>query len=157
MSVRTNAGFLDALPIGVIMEYGGSTAPDNWMLCQGQAISRTTYSRLFAVIGTAFGSGDGTTTFNVPDFREATSIGKSSNTGFDTLGDVIGSNTTTLTQNNLPTYVDNVTATTVNQAGLTYNGTVVTGVTISKKDSSTPQAISNIQKSIIINKIIKVN
>ena len=68
MSVRTNAGFLDALPIGVNMEYGGSTAPDNWMLYQGQAISRTTYSRLFAVIGTAFGSGDRTTTFKVPDF-----------------------------------------------------------------------------------------
>ena len=56
-------------PIGTINAYGGATAPDGWMLCQGQAISRTDYADLFAVIGTSFGSGDGSTTFNVPDFR----------------------------------------------------------------------------------------
>ena len=56
-------------PIGTINAYGGATAPDGWMLCQGQALSRTDYADLFAVIGTAFGSGDGSTTFNVPDFR----------------------------------------------------------------------------------------
>lgn len=58
-------------PIGTINAYGGATAPDGWMLCQGQAISRTDYADLFAVIGTAFGSGDGSTTFNVPDMRES--------------------------------------------------------------------------------------
>ena len=56
-------------PVGTINAYGGATAPDGWMLCQGQAISRTDYADLFAVIGTSFGSGDGSTTFNVPDFR----------------------------------------------------------------------------------------
>lgn len=56
-------------PVGTINAYGGTTAPDGWLLCQGQAISRTDYADLFAVIGTAFGSGDGSTTFNVPDFR----------------------------------------------------------------------------------------
>ena len=57
-------------PIGTINAYGGATAPDGWMLCQGQAISRTDYADLFNVIGTSFGSGDGSTTFNVPDLRE---------------------------------------------------------------------------------------
>ncbi len=56
-------------PVGTINAYGGATAPDGWLLCQGQAVSRTDYADLFTVIGTAFGSGDGSTTFNVPDFR----------------------------------------------------------------------------------------
>lgn len=56
-------------PVGTINAYGGATAPDGWLLCQGQAISRTDYADLFDVIGTEFGSGDGSTTFNVPDFR----------------------------------------------------------------------------------------
>lgn len=59
-------------PIGTINGYGGATAPEGWMLCQGQAISRTEYADLFAVIGTNFGPGDGSTTFNLPDMREAT-------------------------------------------------------------------------------------
>lgn len=58
-------------PIGTILPYGGATAPSGWFLCQGQAVSRTTYSELFAVIGTAFGAGDGSTTFNIPDMRES--------------------------------------------------------------------------------------
>lgn len=58
-------------PVGAINAYGGTTAPDGWLLCQGQAISRTDYADLFAVIGTAYGSGDGSTTFNVPDMRES--------------------------------------------------------------------------------------
>ena len=56
-------------PVGTIQAYGGATAPTGWMLCQGQAISRTTYAELFAVIGTSFGTGDGSTTFNIPDLR----------------------------------------------------------------------------------------
>lgn len=56
-------------PLGTILAYGGATAPAGWMLCQGQAISRTTYAKLYEIIGTAFGSGDGSTTFNLPDLR----------------------------------------------------------------------------------------
>lgn len=60
--------FADA-PLGVINPFGGANAPEGWLLCDGQAISRADYADLFAVIGTAFGSGDGSTTFNIPDFR----------------------------------------------------------------------------------------
>lgn len=56
-------------PVGSISAFGGSAAPSGWLLCQGQAVSRTTYAELFSVIGTAFGSGDGSTTFNIPDLR----------------------------------------------------------------------------------------
>lgn len=59
-------------PVGTINAYGGTTAPDGWLLCEGQALSRTDYADLFAVIGTSFGSGDESTTFNVPDMREST-------------------------------------------------------------------------------------
>ena len=56
-------------PLGTILSYGGTTAPEGWFLCHGQALSRTEYSELFAVIGTSFGTGDGSTTFNLPDLR----------------------------------------------------------------------------------------
>ena len=49
--------------------YAGSTAPSGWFICDGSAISRTTYSDLYTVIGTTYGSGDGATTYNLPDCR----------------------------------------------------------------------------------------
>ena len=53
-------------PLGVILPFGGSVAPKGFLICDGSAVSRTTYADLFAVIGTKFGSGDGSTTFNLP-------------------------------------------------------------------------------------------
>ena len=62
-------------PVGSIVPYGGTSAPKGWLLCQGQAVSRNTYAELFEVIGTAFGTGNGSTTFNVPDLRETAPVG----------------------------------------------------------------------------------
>jgi len=56
-------------PIGMVVPFAGFAAPSGWLLCYGQAISRATYSALFAVCGTVYGAGDGSTTFNVPDLR----------------------------------------------------------------------------------------
>lgn len=64
------------IPAGFQGPYGGNTAPDGWLLCAGQAISRVTYAALFAAIGTNYGIGDGINTFNVPDKRGRTSVGK---------------------------------------------------------------------------------
>lgn len=64
-----------AMPSGSMTAYAGSTAPSGWLLCDGSAISRTTYAALFAVIGTSFGSGDGSSTFNVPDLRGRVPVG----------------------------------------------------------------------------------
>lgn len=77
-------------PLGTINAFGGSTAPEGWLLCQGQAISRTTYADLFKVIGIAFGAGDGSTTFNVPDLRGEflRGAGTNSHTGQGSGGDV---------------------------------------------------------------------
>ena len=54
------------IPAGLIAPYGGSSAPTGWLMCNGQAVSRTTYATLFNKIGTAYGAGDGSTTFNLP-------------------------------------------------------------------------------------------
>ena len=54
-------------PTGAVSPFGGATAPSGWLLCNGAAVSRATYADLFAVVGTTFGSGNGSTTFNVPD------------------------------------------------------------------------------------------
>ena len=63
------------IPTGVIMPYGGSIAPNGYLLCDGAAVSRTDYADLFAVIGTSYGTGDDSTTFNVPDLRECVPVG----------------------------------------------------------------------------------
>ena len=55
------------LPIGSYIQFSGSQAPAGFLVCNGSAVSRTTYSRLFAVIGTTYGSGNGSTTFNLPN------------------------------------------------------------------------------------------
>ena len=58
-------------PAGTISAFGGAAAPDGWLLCDGSAVSRSTYARLFTAISTTWGVGDGATTFNVPDLRGA--------------------------------------------------------------------------------------
>jgi microcystin-dependent protein len=65
----TAQGISSLVPAGVIMAFGGATAPTGWLLCDGSAISRTTYATLFASISTAHGYGDNSTTFNLPDYR----------------------------------------------------------------------------------------
>lgn len=63
------------IPTGSITMYAGSQAPAGYLLCNGNAVSRTTYSDLFSVIGTTYGAGDGETSFNLPDLRGRTPIG----------------------------------------------------------------------------------
>ena len=78
--VQTAVGSLVTIPSGMLAPFAGATAPTGWFLCDGQAVSRSTYANLFAVIGTTYGAGDGTassgTTFNVPDLRGRTIAGQ---------------------------------------------------------------------------------
>ena len=60
----------DGNPAGSIRAYGGATAPDSWLLCDGSAVSRTTFAGLFDAIGTKYGVGDGSTTFNLPTVND---------------------------------------------------------------------------------------
>ncbi len=90
---------------GIVMPFAGSTAPQGWMLCDGAAVSRTTYAALFAVIGTIYGAGDGETTFNIPNLAGRVVIGSSQSHALGTTG---GSETVTLTSDQLPAHVHEV-------------------------------------------------
>lgn len=79
------------VPTGVMLDFGGTVAPAGYLGCDGSAVSRTTYAALFAVIGTTWGVGDGSTTFNLPDFRRRTTVG-SGGSGTGTLGNAVGNN-----------------------------------------------------------------
>lgn len=94
---------IDTTPIGMIMQYAGVSIPERWMKCEGQTLSRTDYSELFSVIGTTYGSGDGSTTFNLPNLEGRFPIGyKSSDTDFNMLGKKGGSKTHTQTVDEMP-------------------------------------------------------
>jgi microcystin-dependent protein len=71
----------ESYPIGVILPYTSTTPPPTWMVCDGSAISRTTYPALFAICGTTFGAGDGSTTFNLPDLRGRVGVGAGQGAG----------------------------------------------------------------------------
>lgn len=74
------------MPTGTITAFGAATAPTGWQLCDGTAISRTTNAALFAVIGTTYGPGNGTSTFNVPDLRQRFPLGHAASGTGSTLG-----------------------------------------------------------------------
>lgn len=69
---------VSSVPTSTILEYGGTSAPTGYLMCDGAAVSRSTYAALFAVIGTTYGAGNGSTTFNVPDRRDRVGIGAGS-------------------------------------------------------------------------------
>lgn len=71
----------DTLPVGCIVPFTSDVVPENWLLCNGQAVSRTEYALLFSIIGTTYGVGDGSTTFNLPDLRGRIPLGKGTGTG----------------------------------------------------------------------------
>lgn len=99
--VASNVFVDDNVPVGTIAPYGGSNDPAYWLICDGRAISRTAYSELFSVIGTTYGIGDGSTTFNIPDLRGNVAVGAS--TTLD-LGDTGGEAEHTLTVDELPAH-----------------------------------------------------
>lgn len=76
MAISSALGATGAVPVGVVDAFAGSTAPSGWLLCYGQAVSRTQYPVLFNVLSTTYGAGDGSTTFNIPDMRGRAVAGK---------------------------------------------------------------------------------
>lgn len=111
-SAKINANFAELQdsiattpPVGSVMPYAGSSAPTGYLLADGAEISRTTYSDLFAVIGTTYGVGDGSTTFALPNLKGRIPVGKSAaDTEFDTLGETGGAKTHTLSIAEMPSH-----------------------------------------------------
>lgn len=83
------SAILKQVPRGVVFPFGGSVAPDGFLICDGSAISRTTYKDLFAVIGTTYGAGDGSTTFKLPNYSNARMV-TSSNVAIKGNGKALG-------------------------------------------------------------------
>lgn len=158
----------DTLPIGSVVKWFSTTIPTNWLACNGQAISRTEYAELFAVIGTKYGSGDGNTTFNLPNIKGKTTVGLDiDDTDFNTLGKTGGEKTHTLTENEIPPMDVHMTQHTwFDRGGLEAGGAVNRKVVAGGGTGGSPefvigtvngggQAHNNLQPYIVSNYIIK--
>lgn len=168
----------DSLPVGAGCDYFGTTPPEGFLFADGSAVSRTTYADLFAVIGTTYGAGDGSTTFNLPDKRSRVSVMmNSSDSNFNTLGKKVGSASTTLVAANLPAQsgtlsfhglaegsvihtVSGVFSTSTKKSGSYRSAGSVTGgadsyPVIKYSNSGSSKAFSNIQQTLVCNYIIK--
>jgi microcystin-dependent protein len=87
---------IEGIPTATIVPWSDASVPSGFLECDGSAVSRSTYSALFAIIGETYGVGDGATTFNVPDLQDNVPVGKSNN---KTLASTGGANTVTSTGN----------------------------------------------------------
>lgn len=148
-----------SVPTGTLLDFAGTAAPTGFLGCDGSAVSRTTYSSLFAVIGTTWGIGDGSTTFNLPDFRRRTAVG-SGGTGTATLGNSVGNTggeeTHALTAGENGPHAHGVleaTSGVANSVVVSSNGSSAT-ISTNISGSGTPH--NNIQPSAIVLKIIKI-
>jgi microcystin-dependent protein len=113
-SAVAGTDYLGVTP-GLIFDYAGTSAPTGYLLCDGSAVSRTTYANLFNAIGTTWGVGDGSTTFNVPDLRRKTTIGSGGTQisgPANTVGAVGGVEAVTIAATNLPAHTHSYSGTT---------------------------------------------
>jgi len=152
----------DTVPAGVIEMFGGSTAPSGYLICDGSAVSRTTYSKLFTAIGTTYGAGDGSTTFNVPNIKGRVVVGyNSAETEFDALGETGGEKTHTLTVAEMPshnhskTVIPRDTQWLAPSQGWNYSFTDGATYTHYTDDTGGGDAHNNLQPYIVLNYIIK--
>lgn len=165
----------DLMPIGSVIDYASDTMPSSkWLLAYGQAVSRTTYATLFARLGTTYGVGDGSTTFNLPDLRGrvvagqddmgGTSANRLTNPGSvggmdgDGLGNIGGQEAHTQTIAELAAHTHNIGGSANYVTGSPFAQSANNGAAnffaSQSTGSSTPFNV--VQPTIILNKIIKV-
>ena len=146
------------IPKGVINTYAGSTAPNGWLICDGSAISRSTYSDLFNVIGTTYGTGDGDTTFNLPNLKGKIPVGYDiSDSDFNVVGKTGGEKTHTLTVNEMPAHTHRQAKGNDNNLGSNYGWQSVDDKSGSFETTSTGgnQPHNIMQPYLVMNYIIK--
>lgn len=185
MGLSVGLGNVTQVPAGIVSAFAGVTAPAGWLMCYGQAVSRTEYSALFTALSTTYGSGDGSTTFNVPDLRGRAIAGVDNMGGSaasrltstvlsasNTLGATGGTQTHTLTEAQMPvhTHIQNAhqhgvpergdgsgyyTALYSNTAGDAGNNVQTRLVTATNQNTGGGTAHLNTQPTIVLNYIIK--
>ena len=162
----TAAAAASTIPAGSVFDYAGTAAPSGYLLCFGQAVSRSTYSDLFTAIGTTFGSGDGSTTFNLPDLRGRVAAGKddmggsaanritSGGSGITgtTLGASGGTQTHTLTTAEMPAHTHTGA---LGAGSFVATGACGSGGNVNTGSTGGGGARQNTQPTLILNKIIK--
>jgi microcystin-dependent protein len=168
------AGDMDSIvsflsPTGSVTAFAGSTAPTNWLLCNGTTVSRTTYAALFAIVGTTYNTGgEAGTDFRLPNLLGKMPVGRDAGqTEFDTLGETGGAKTHTLTANEqatMPVFYGTLTTpqdfynATSGGAGGGYVGNIVGSV---NDGSARLYAVggngahNNLQPYLVLNYIIK--
>jgi microcystin-dependent protein len=165
----TVADALAALvPSGTINQTARATAPTGYLLCDGSAISRSTYASLFDAIGTAYGVGDGSTTFNIPNLQGRVPVGRdSSQSEFDVLGEVGGAKTHTLTEAQMPAHTHSWSAQSAGDVNDFLGGSAASfGISASYNASTNygsflsttggNQAHNNLQPYVVLNYMIKI-
>jgi microcystin-dependent protein len=151
-----------------MVPFAGSSAPSGWLLCYGQAVSRTTYADLWAALDTTYGAGDGSTTFNLPDLRGRAAVGKDNMGGGapagritfagsgitgTTLGSAGGTETHTLSKAQLAVHNHTVNTGAYGAGGPYGDPNYYAAGTTGNEGSG--DAHQNTQPSIILNYIIK--
>lgn len=159
----TLTGSLD-LPIGTVVPFASDTVPSGWMLCDGSAVSRTLNADLFGTLGTSFGAGDGSTTFNLPDLRGRAPVGKNAST-FATLGATGGVEAVTLTsaQSGMPAHAHSMSGNAGGGGGVnTFSVQAFGPVNFQINNTGTASGVNassshtNLQPYQVLNYIIKV-
>lgn len=171
--VDADMSALSLVPVGVVLDYAaGTSAPTGWLFCNGQAVSRSTYSALFAVIGETYGIGNGSTTFNVPDCRGRVIAGEDDMGGTssqnrltdedvtngidgDTLADTGGNQGHQLVTAEIPAHTHTVGAAGADDAASGSAVRSISGGTTSSGTTGSGGRHNNVQPTIIMTKIIK--
>lgn len=177
-SAKLNSDAISALmPTGTVLPYAGINAPTGYLFCDGDAISRSTYSDLFDIIDETYGAGDGSTTFNIPDLRGRVIAGQDDMGGVsadrltnpsstingingDILGATGGKETHTLTEAQMPSHTHGLFINNPTPAPNDFDTTGGEPSGVNKTSGSTSstggdQAHNNVQPTIILNYIIK--
>lgn len=145
------------LPIGTLLPFSGTVAPSQWVLCDGSAINRVDHPELFDLVGVTYGFGDGHSTFNLPDLRGRAVVGVGTGSGLTarSLGDSFGTETHTLTVDEMASHTHTV-ANLVLASLVSAGGAVPSGIKAVTLDSAGGgQAHNNMQPSLVLNWIIR--